>query len=74
MKNIKNFNLLGELSEDEIENFFDKDWETISEWKEGEGRGTSYYEILKSDNVYIRSVEHYGFDDFAAKVYHFITY
>jgi len=73
MKNVENFNLLGELSDNEIENFFDKDYETIFEWREGEGRGTSNYEILKSGNVYIRSAEHYGFDDYAEKIYHFIT-
>lgn len=68
-----NFKILEELSENEIDSFFDKDWETISEWNEGEGRGVTYYEILKSDDVYILRAEHYRFDDFGLPIYYFIT-
>jgi hypothetical protein len=64
---------LEELSENEIETFFDKDWETISEWSEGEGRGISYYEIIKADDVYILSAEHYRFNDFGEPIYYFIS-
>lgn len=67
------FKILEELSENEIDSFFDKDWETISEWNEGEGRGVTYYEILKSDDVYILRAEHYRFDDFGLPIYYFIT-
>jgi hypothetical protein len=86
MKNIKNFNLLGELSDNEIENFFAEGNEkTISAWKEGDGRGQSNYEILRFDSdkcfvcgtqgnsVYVLRSEHYGFDDFNQPTYHFIT-
>ena len=82
----KNFNLLEELSENEIEHFFaEGNEETISAWTEGDGRSQSNYEILRLDNdgcfvcgsqgssVYVLRSEHYGFDDFNQPTYHFIT-
>lgn len=68
-----NFKILEELSENEIELLFEKDWETISEWNEGEGRGVSYYEIIKADDVYVLRAEHYRFDSFGMPMYYFIT-
>lgn len=74
-----NFKILEELSENEIELLFEgvshyeKDWETISEWNEGEGRGVSYYEIIKADDVYVLRAQHYRFDDFGLPIYYFIT-
>ena len=74
-----NFKILEELSENEIELLFEgvshyeKDWETISEWNEGEGRGVSYYEIIKADDVYVLRAQHYRFDDLGLPIYYFIT-
>ena len=67
------YKILEELSENEIDSLFDKDWETIYEWNEGEGRGVSYYEIIKADDVYVLRAQHYRFDDFGLPIYYFIT-
>jgi hypothetical protein len=73
------YKILEELTENEIELLFEgvsnyeKDWETISEWNEGEGRGVSYYEIIKANDLYVLRVQHYRFNDFGMPMYYFIT-
>ena len=73
------YEILEELTENEIELLFEgvsnyeKDWETISEWNEGEGRGVSYYEIIKANDLYVLRVQHYRFNDFGMPMYYFIT-
>lgn len=72
--NTKNYNVLEELSENEIENLFSEENEIIMfAWTEGVGRGQSEYEILRFNSVYVLRAEHYGFDDFYQPTYHFIT-
>lgn len=84
--NTKNYNVLEELSENEIENLFaEGNEETIFAWTEGDGRGQSNYEILRINNdgcfvcgsqgssVYVLRSEHYGFDDFNQPTYNLIT-
>jgi hypothetical protein len=63
-----------ELSEQEVDDFFDKDWASACSWSEGEGRGQSHYEIM-SDGACTRiiSVQHYGFDDFMQPKYFLIN-
>lgn len=57
-----------ELSEQEVEEFFDKYWETLCQWSEGQGRAQTHYEVMKSYQGMIRptiiSIQDYGFDDF----------
>jgi len=57
-----------ELSEQEVEEFFDKYWETLCQWSEGKGRAQTHYEVMKSYQGMIRptiiSIQDYGFDDF----------
>ena len=58
------YKILEELSEQEIEEFFDKDWHTLETWSEGEGRSQTHYEIMKAGQTTIMSMQDYGFDDF----------
>ena len=62
-----------ELSEQEIEEFFDKDWYTLGAWSEGEGRSQTHYEIMKADWTTIISMQDYGFDDFHQPRYFLIN-
>lgn len=64
-----------ELSQQEIDDFFDKHWESVCSWSEGEGRGQSHYEIM-SDGAWTRiiSVQHYGFGDFMEPKYFLINH
>jgi len=61
-----------ELSEHDVENFFDKDWKTLGEWQEGDGRGQTQYEILYVFRMTIISIVSYCFDDFHMPKYYLI--
>lgn len=64
---------LKELSEQEIEDFFDKDWKTVECWSEGQGRSQTYYEIMHVFRTTIISMQDYGFDDFHQTKYFLIN-
>lgn len=61
------------LTEQEIEEFFDKDWYTLGAWSEGKGRSQTHYEIMKAGRITIISMEDYGFDDFNQPIYFYIN-
>jgi hypothetical protein len=67
------YSIIKEASDEEVDNFFDKEWKTIKHWSEGEGRGQSFYEILEVENQFLLKVEHYGFEDFNEPIYSFVT-
>jgi hypothetical protein len=67
------FKILDELTELEVENFFDDDYIDVFSWTEGEGRGTSNYNIYKKDKTYIIGSQHFSFDDYNQEKYNFIT-
>lgn len=74
MHDVKNkattWSLKTELSQQEINDFFDNHWDSVCSWTEGEGRGQSNYEIMKGrGGTRIVSVEHYGCDDFMQPKY-----
>lgn len=62
-----------ELSEQEIIDFFDKDWDSKGAWSEGEGRAQTHYEIMKAGRTTIISIVTYGFDDFHQPKYFLIN-
>jgi hypothetical protein len=47
-----------ELSQQEIDDFFDNDWDSECSWSEGDGRSQSHYEIMidkKGKKIYFSS-------------------
>lgn len=66
------YRFMDELSEQDVEDFFDKDWRTIGQWSEGEGRAQTHYEIMYVFRMTIISIVDYGFDDFHQPKYFLI--
>lgn len=76
-----------ELSEQEVEDFFDLDWESMGQWSEGQGRAQTHYEIMfawhhikeepyknyRTARTTIISLQDYGFDDFNQPKYFLIN-
>lgn len=70
---MKTYRLGDEMKEFEIDEFFETSWVDVDFWTEGEGRGTSNYEVLRNDDVHILKSEHYSFGGYAQPTYNFIT-
>ena len=67
------YRLQDELSEQDANDFFDKDWSTIGQWSEGEGRAQTHYEIMCACRMTIISMTDFGFDDFHTPKYFLIN-
>lgn len=67
------YTIIKEASDKEVNDFFNKEWKTIKDWSEGEGRGQSFYEVLEADNKFLLKAEHYGFEDWNEPIYSFVT-
>ena len=66
--NIPKYRFIGEhLESDEVESYFDSDWEKIYSWDEGEGRGLSNYTIYYNGDKYLIEMEFYGFDGYITR-------
>jgi hypothetical protein len=62
-----------ELSEQDVNDFFDKDWSTTGQWSEGEGRAQTHYEIMCAGRMTIIAMTDFGFDDFHTPKYFLIN-
>ena len=66
------FDYLREAGDGEVDNFFDSDWELVSQWTEGEGRGTTPHLVYTNGIEYLLEREDYGFDGYNSPKYYFI--
>ena len=67
------FEYLREAEDEEVENFFDSNWQVIAKWSEGEGRGTTPHAIYTNGSQYLLEREDYGFDGYNSPQYYFVS-
>ena len=67
------FEYLREAEDEEVENFFDSNWQEISRWSEGEGRGTTPHAIYTNGSQDLLEREDYGFDGYNSPQYFFVS-
>ena len=67
------FKYLREAEDEEVENFFDSNWQEIARWSEGKGRGTTPHAIYNNGSQYLLEREDYGFDGYNSPQYFFVS-
>jgi hypothetical protein len=69
----REYKLGNEMTEQEIDDFFESEWIDVDFWTEGQGSAAISYAVYKNDDGYIITIEPFSFGGYEESTYYFIT-